>query len=112
MPHGSHGLRSARPRGSDGAWRRGRRGPRSVREIEKIQQIRLRRIAVGKVRAGIDETVFHELHDRSVIHGDVGNVVLSHERRDHHVGQPESELCGEALVRRRVSGIRARVNRD
>lgn len=55
-------------------------------EIEEVEQVGLGGVTVGEVRAGVDETVFHELDDRGVVHGDMGYVVLPRKGRNDHVG--------------------------
>src|ERR1700728_5185596 len=93
----SHALRSARPRGRGRSWWCGRRRPGHVREVEEIQQIGLSRVAVGQVRAGVDEAVLHELDDGGVIHRDMGDVVLPGAGGDKEIRQAETELRGEAF---------------
>ena len=75
------------------------------REVEEVQQIGLCRITRREMRGARDEAVLDKLDDRGVVHGNVRDIVFTHEGGDHEVGHPETKLRPKPLLCRGVGTL-------
>src|SRR5579863_4240716 len=76
-------IRSQAGFGYGSGWTR-RHQPGNLVEIEKVEQVWLSGVARGE-RSSSQEAGLHEFDDRGVIHGDVGDIVFPHERRNYKI---------------------------
>jgi len=100
-------LRITRPRRRYRSWRGRRRLPGHIDEVKKLQQVGLRHVAIGKVCVRPDETAFHKLDNRRMVHGRMRDKVSSGKRRYDHVREPEAKLRRKTLLCRGIAGIGA-----